>query len=162
MIVTLEEVKNFLKITDTSQDQYLSKLQEGAEAYIKENCGREFENGTHEALIWVENEFGFLPDPPVTDITSVINESGVELTSYTFTPYGTIKIDGVNHELLSVTYTGGSVPNDIKLAVLRLIEYLYQKAEAIHSQNFEGVNVTFSEIPNFVREVLDKHKVKRL
>ena len=162
MIVTLEEVKQFLKITDTSQDQYLSKLQEGAEAYIKEYCGREFENGIHEALIWVENEFGFLPDPPVTDVTSVANESGTELTTYTYTPYGAIKVDGVNHELLVVTYTGGSTPEDIKLAVLRMVEYLYQKAEAIHSQNFEGVNVSFSEAPNFVREVLDNHKIKRL
>lgn len=162
MIATLDDVKSFLKITNTDEDAYLTQLLEGVDKYVKQYCGKEFETGTHEALVWVEDETGFLPDTPVTDVTSVVNESGTELTTYTYTPYGAIKVDGVNHELLVVTYTGGSTPEDIKLAVLRMVEYLYQKAEAIHSQSFEGVNVSFSEVPNFVREVLDNHKIKRL
>jgi len=161
VIVTLTEVKTYLKITSDDDDALLEQLRAGTEKFVKKYCGREFEAGTYTEYVLVENGIGWLANTPVTSITSAKLIDGTELNIYEYMSNGYFKLLESISETIEVTYDGGETPDDIKLAVLRLIEYYYNRPEGVKSQSFENTNVTFG-IPDNVKEILDSYKPVRM
>jgi hypothetical protein len=161
MIVTLDDVKTFLNISDTSQDTYLEQLRSGAEKFVKRYCGREFEAGTYTKQIFFESGIGWLPDTPVTAVSSVTTRDNITLNVYVWDSNGYIRLVEEYDGFANVTYTGGETPEDIKLALLRYIEYLCNKPEGVRQQSFEGNSVGF-DVPQEVLNILDSYREKRL
>ncbi len=154
--LTLDEVKGHLRITHTTQDDYLSLLLEAGVDFAEEVTRRTFINRPVEALYAgfpCCNDFLVLPGYPVNDVTEVkyldVNGEEQELDSATYRV-----IAGDRGKLLlafnqewpsiaynqygpvTVTFVAGygaaatSVPARVKLTLLQLIADAYEHTEA--------------------------------
>lgn len=160
-MVTLDELKTFLKITDTSEDARLTQILDGVINATKRYCGREFTQDTYTERVDFYSGICAVRETPVTDVTEILTLEGTTLTLSTFSESGVIEIEEYYDGRAKVTYTGGyaTAPDDLKLAILRWCEYIYSKPEGVESQNFEGVSVSYTEAPPFVLDVLGGYKV---
>ena len=161
-MITLDEVKTYLKINDTSEDARLELIRQGIVESVKKYCGREFEYGTYTEDVYFRQGIGIVKETPVENISSITSTEGETLTVYKQL-HGVIVLNESYTGWATVQYVAGYnvIPHDLKLALLRWCEYIYNKPEGVESQSFEGMNVRFTA-PNDVRLILDKYRRVRV
>jgi uncharacterized phiE125 gp8 family phage protein len=71
MLDTLANVKTLLMVTVNTDDALLTKLMDGADAYVAQFTGRAFEGGTFTELHPAGHDVVFLQNFPLTTLTSV-------------------------------------------------------------------------------------------
>jgi len=160
MLVTLQELKDYLKISDTENDTKLNLVLTQADEYIKSQCERNFEYGTYTEKVRIANGVLFLKERPVESITEVIDVSGYEYSVWDFnSETGEVYLEEQIDSIAEVTYVGGyqSIPNDLKMAVIRLAEYLFNNPEGVKNVNFEGVTVAYTDTLVLVQQVIYRY-----
>jgi len=180
-LITRNEYKNYLGITSSNKDQEIDLLIPKVSSLVKTYCRRSFiDNYDDPKIETFEGGFDriFLSETPVREIMYVersINygQSYTQILEYTdwvldgdsirnikepyiFTPY----IKGYK-----VTYMGGyeDVPDDLKLAVLDLVEYYSKNNSAVHVNRDVTPNVTqiqyvaTTNFPAHIKRILDQY-----
>jgi uncharacterized phiE125 gp8 family phage protein len=182
-IVTAAEVRAHLNLTDATQDVELQGFISAAQAIVENITGAvvpavytETYDGGMTAII--------LRHTPVLSITSVTENWGP--TAYTLTnqPVGS-SVDAWGYDLenansgkvvrrtvtgfpfpfyrgvgnIAITYTAGraSVPADIRLAALRLIEHLWSSQQGRAGRMQQDNPGAAHAVPYFVQELLEPH-----
>lgn len=175
-LTTLTNAKEYLQIepTDTSQDARLEILINGTTEAIENYIKRKVKERTFtdEAYDGNGTDLLFLKNKPVGSITSVkyVNIDGttdvlgaddyhVDAQGRLYNASGWVR--GFQNYL--VTYTAGynPVPDDIQLACLKWVEYLYKTDIASYSSAFEQAgNATQPPhfVPAVIKELLSPYK----
>jgi hypothetical protein len=179
-LITRNEYKNYLGITTNNKDQEIDLLIPKVSSLVKTYCRRSFIDYYDETKTEIFDggfaEF-ILKETPVVNIQEVsksvnYGQTYTKLTKYTdwvddgdlirstatpiFQPY----IKGYR-----VIYTAGyeSVPDDLKLAVLDLVEYYSKNNSAVHVNRDVTPNVTQiqyianTNFPSHIKRVLDQY-----
>ena len=161
MIITLDELKTYLKITTTDEDARLEQIRSGAEKIVKQYCNNEFKHDTYEEEVYVENGLLHLKNTPVENIEYIKTSEGTELQyDIIFLSAGIVKLQSSYTGLAKVKYVGGETPDDIKFATLRLAEYLYNKPAGVASESVGELKAVY-ELPD-VWQVLDRYRKVRI
>jgi hypothetical protein len=182
-LVTLAEYKAFAGISSTNQDTEIKSLIPKISALVKTYCNRTFVdyfNDSKTEVFTGGNPYFLLSEFPINSVDSVewSQDYGktytnlVEFTDYTL-DLEWDRIAVINNTEFPkytngyrVTYTGGYevIPQDLKLAVLDLLEYYLKSDMAIKSQRERGANtvqveyVTTTNLPSHIRRVLDMYR----
>lgn len=182
-LVTLAEYKSFVGITSTNFDTEVKSLIPMISEYVKTYCDRTFIDYYDDSK--VETFAGGVPyfllkEFPINSIDSVEWSQDYGKTYTTLVEFTDYVID-TEHDRIApinkdvfpkytngyrVTYTGGyeKLPQDLKLAVLSLVEYYLKNDMAIKSQRDQGSNtvqveyVTTTNLPSHIRRILDMYK----
>ena len=90
-MIDLQDVKDYLGITNNDDDQYLQQQIDAAEAMVKRYCGREFDEVVDQAqMIASPERHLFLTRFPISSITSITDSdnsnSGVVPGSMRYSP----------------------------------------------------------------------------
>lgn len=161
MLVTLDEVKQYLEISGTEQDEKLNLLLAAADSYIKDECGREFEYNTFIEYTKFSNGVVFLRETPIESIVSITDLDGNSYSHEYLDKENGILIlaDKVDFEA-EIEYIGGYqvIPADLKMAVIRIVEYLLSSSEGTKSVNLEGLAASFGDVSSYVMNVIDKYR----
>jgi hypothetical protein len=159
-----------LGITDASQDEKLNLLLPAADNYFKNVCGRTFEYGAFTEKVYFVNGRTFLKETPIDTITSIEDILGNSYTYEFLNETNGLIMLADNYSLIMladnynfqgvVEYTGGYqvIPDDIKLAVMRIVEYLLSSTEGVNSLNLEGVTANFGAASEFVNQIVNKYR----
>ena len=179
-LVTRAEYKNYLGITSTNKDQEIDFLIPKVSSLVKTYCRRSFIDYYDEAKTEIFDG-GFseliLKETPVVNIQEVsistsYGQSYTKLTKYTDWIDDGDKIRSTSLATFTryikgyrVIYTAGfeTVPEDLKLAVLDLVEYYSKNNSAVHVNRDVTPNVTqiqyvaTTNFPAHIKRVLDQY-----
>lgn len=169
MLVTLQEVKDHLNISDTSQDGELFGFITAAAAYVQNITGpilpasyTEVHDGRGPSIV--------LYNPPILSVTSVIEYVGPVAYTLTQAELGTgddtgqfsFSLDNPNAGIITRRYTGGIVgnfapgvsnvqvayvagraalPPDVRMAILQDIAGLFQTSQLAPNPYFNNPNM---------------------
>ena len=132
MLVTLDELKMYLKITGTEEDYRLEQIRSAAEAEVKRYCRRQFEYGTYTEETETIGGVVWLTETPVESVSEVKTPEGAILTVYRLEKEtGVVALQQNYTGPVIVSYTGGlsEIPNDLKLAGLGLGGVFFAKTQ---------------------------------
>lgn len=182
MIASLQEVKDYLGITDNSQDTLLTSLLESADALVKSYTGRDFEEQTYTHLFNWKGELEFLlKQYPVSVLTSFqYNTGSFSTPSWTDFDQDSYKPDpetGIVWSMFNIPkwiqniravytawYTAEDMPGDIKNAVIKLTAtyYNWSKSDGIKSESVDWASLVYDKtmdwIPSDILLVLNRYK----
>jgi hypothetical protein len=179
-LITRNEYKNYLGITSTTKDQEIDLLIPKVSSLVKTYCRKTFVDYYDETKI--EYFDGGFPELVLKE-SPVVNVQQVSLsTDYGQTYTNLIKFtnwinDGdivrcIDYPVFKpyvrgyrVAYTAGyeSIPDDLKLAVLDLVEYYSKNNSAVHVNRDVTPNVTqiqyvaSTNFPAHIKRVLDQY-----
>ena len=166
MIVTLEELKMYLKIQGAEEDARLEQIRSAAEDEIKRHCGRNFEKGTYTELCYASGGLITLRETPVSEIQSVETHPLAERLSvlYFDGESGIVELEQAYTGPVRVVYVGGyeTPPSDLKLAVLRLAEFFYTKAAGVESESVGELKASYEPLPSDVLKLIEPYRRVRL
>ena len=181
-LVSKTEYKNYLGITSGNKDQEISFLIPKVSSLVKTYCRRSFIDYYDEAKTEIFDG-GFpeliLKETPVINIEEVsistnYGQTYTELTKYTDWVDDGDKIRSTSLATFPkyikgyrVIYTAGfeTVPDDLKLAVLDLIEYYSKNNSAVHVNRDIAPNITqiqyvaSTNFPAHIKRILDQYVV---
>lgn len=176
MLITLQDVKNYLQIEESTQDAQLTQMIKSVEAQVKKTLGRELESaerteyydGDGKGIILVK-EF------PITAVASLYDDPDRDYGSDTLISsddYIWGQVDGLapgairldlgffyrSQKNVKVTYTGGyttsTLPEDIKMALIKLVGAEHIEANgAIFAINPDGDDTGGQYRPGVLRKV---------
>jgi len=179
-LVTKSEYKNYLGITSTNKDQEIDFLIPKVSSLVKTYCRRSFIDYYDEAYIeYFEGGFDrfLLKETPLVSVQEVelstdYGQTYTSLTEYTdwISSGDSIRCIGASRfpEYIRgyrVSYFAGyeAVPDDLKLAVLDLVEYYSKNNGAVHVNRDVTPNVTqiqyvaTTQFPAHIKRVLDQY-----
>lgn len=171
MLVTLDELKNFLGITTTTDDHSLFELLKTAIKSVEDICGRQFEtddfveyydgNGTR--FLRLNNYPLLTVDKVYQDLDRVFGEDTLIDSLYIIpdNKSGIIYNDSLpfykGQKTIKVEYTGGytisTIPSDLKQAFILEASALYVEAKG-GVNAFEGESLTYK--PSAFRKQAEK------
>lgn len=178
-LVTLQEVKSYKSINSTNHDAIINALVPKVSQLVKTICKRSFVDYVDERK--VEYHRGgpiILPqEHPIIKVHSLEYSSDYGKTYTKLNEYVDYIIDydlseihpvvnffsGVN--AYKLTYSAGyeEVPQDLKLAVLDLVDYYMKNDAAVHSPKAPGTNsvqieyISSNKLPAHIKRVLDQY-----
>ena len=158
MLVTLSELKAYLKITTDEEDERLELIRSAAEDAVKRYCGRSIEYAQYTEVVECSRGMCWLRETPVESVLSVTTLEGEELTVlFVNKAIGVVELAQNYSGYASVEYTGGyiTIPSDIKMAVLRLSEHLYSKPAGVTSESIGELKAGYESFPQDVLRLLD-------
>lgn len=179
-LITRSEYKNYLGITSTTKDQEIDLLIPKVSSLVKTYCRKTFVDYYDETKI--EYFDGGFPELVLKE-SPVVNVQQVSLsTDYGQTYTNLVKFtnwisDGdlvkcIDYPVFKpyirgyrVAYTAGyeTIPDDLKLAVLDLVEYYSKNNSAVHVNRDVTPNVTqiqyvaTTNFPAHIKRVLDQY-----
>lgn len=183
---TNTEVKNYLGISDSSDDALITTLIAAAQAQIDKHCRRSFEASQDSTRYFNADEdvtdFDLWLDKDLCAITTVTNGDGSTVSSSKYTtiprneiPYYRLRLLGSSG--LAWTYTSDpddaisiagkwaystSAPADIKQACIRLAAFMYRQKDKsmfdVQVLDAGSQYVTPLAIPNDVKEILADYR----
>lgn len=179
-LITRAEYKNYLGITSTNKDAEIDLLIPKVSSLVKTYCRRSFIDYYDEASIeYFEGGFDrfYLKEGPVREVLAVKKSTNYGKTYSVLTEYTNWVLDGDSVRVLDavvfeplirgyrVEYFGGFevVPEDLKLAVLDLVEYYSKNNSAVHVNRDVTPNVTqiqyvaTTNFPAHIKRVLDQY-----
>jgi len=179
-LVTRSEYKNYLGITSSNKDTEIDLLIPKVSSLVKTYCRRSFIDYYDEAYIeYFEGGYDrfILKESPVKEVLAVKKSINYGKTYTTLTEYTDWVQDGdlvrvLNNGIFEplirgyrVEYFGGfeDLPEDLKLAVLDLIEYYSKNNSAVHVNRDVTPNVTqiqyvaTTNFPAHIKRVLDQY-----
>lgn len=151
-LTTLEEIEKYLQTGNIDLDDKIESLKNKAEQRVKSYLGRELEKGTYTEQVSFVKGHGFVREVPLDSVTSVTVDKYPSYTSTFTVDYsnsdGHIKLSYQYTGWATVEYEGGyeNIPEDIQLAVFRLIEYYINRSAGISSMSFEDTKVGYTDI----------------
>lgn len=153
-VVTLARMKEFLTVDYAVQDDVIEDLIDGAEEYVARVCGRELSQQTHAEDLDGGGYALWPTHAPVASVSSVVdNESGAAVsdTDYVVSGDYIVRDDGDRWDdsparRWRVTYTGGdsSVPEGLKVVVMKLVSRWFQNRDGKDSQGAAGFSVDWT------------------
>jgi len=172
-LITLDEVKEFLRITDPQDDVLLQSLIDGTEAQVKKYVNNAIEKETsiteyfnidrkqrriYTKYFPISNVKVYENNTLLTENTDYVVDynSGLITRIHAYFAYG--------YQIVKVVYDAGydTIPDDIKLAVKIQVAFYYQRKDqiGIAGQSLEGsINITEKYgLLDTVKEMLDKYK----
>lgn len=183
-LVLLSDVKAYAGINSNTQDASISYLIPKVSLYIKNYCGRtlvEYYTTPKVEVFNGGNPEIFLKEAPIRVVSAVEYSQDygksysplVEFEDYVvdreLEAIAMIKFSVLPKSLnaFKVTYTGGyaTVPEDLKLAVVDLIQYYMRSDMAVKSTRTPGSSSTQVEyvmnatLPSHIRRVLDAYRL---
>ena len=181
-LITLAEFKAYKGINSTNQDDTINSIIPKVSAFVKTFCKRTFIDYVDDVkveTVAAAPKSILLTEFPVVEVISVeeskdYGRSYIELAEYdnfivdkqagcvvsTYNEFTTMPNGYV------VTYKGGYVeglPEDLKLAVLDLVEYYIKNDSAVHSPKAPGTNsvqieyISTTSLPAHIKRVLDQY-----
>jgi len=161
MLVTLDELKTYLRITGTEEDQRLEQIRSAAESEVKRYCKRAFEYGNYTEETEAIGGIVWLTETPVESVSEIKTSEGATLTIYRLDKgAGMIVLEQNYTGPVKVGYTGGlqNIPPDLKLAVMRLAEFYNVKAEGVAAENIGELKATYDNLPMVVARTLELYR----
>lgn len=154
MLVSLNEAERYLGSLN-EQDEKIHSLLQLTERRVKSFCKREFEKSTYSERVVFHDGIGWINETPLHSINSITHRDGYTVSVREFSENGFIELWQDVTSIYTVDYEGGyeEIPEDIKLGILRLMEYYLNKSEGIDGYNFEGTSVKFGT-PSDVESIL--------
>ena len=180
-LITRAEYKNYLGISSSNKDTEIDLLIPKVSQLVKTYCRRNFTDYYDEAKTeYFDGGFDklILKETPVTNVTQVSKSTNYGQTYTNLTKFTDWVLDGDSVRAVSnggwfqeyirgyrVTYTAGYefVPEDLKLAVLDLVEYYSKNNSAVHVNRDVTPNVTqiqyvaSTNFPAHIKRVLDQY-----
>ncbi len=161
-IITNTEIKEYLKITGTSQDALLTKIASRAQEILEGYLSRKIEQATYtekhdggEPLILVKNR-------PIISVTS-LKDNGVTVDASKYVVYNESGIVALKSgyftsglQKVEITYDAGyaTVPELIKEAALEIAMLIYKDIDAGEGRfGKTGVSVPQTGNLNFIRQL---------
>lgn len=177
-LITLDEYKNYASISSTDKDDRLDPIIKRVSAFIKSYCARSFvdyyDRATQEFVPITEyfNYPGQLltEEFPVQEVVSVQLSIDYGKTYINIEDYVLDRQNDAIHifseyegpNAYKVTYKAGysKLPEDLKLAVLDLVDYYYMGESTTRKSNGNVVveYVTSSDLPPHIKRVLDLYR----
>jgi len=174
--VSLDEVKDFLNISDTNSDSILGSLIAGVSAQICLDCNRSFEYGTYTDYIDGDHDkkFLFLKEYPVASITSIHDDIDrdygsdalIDSEDYAFDPEsGTVKLEaavarGIRN--VKVIYVAGydPMPDDLKYACLAKVaaRFLASRTQVSTREGMDLVKKRIEELEKDYSRIIEKYR----
>lgn len=165
-MVTLQEAKDYLRITTTDKDTWISTLISASANFIKAFTGTDFTyQQATEKIFDGTGESYLLLDSPVSNITSIV----IDNTSYDISDFyvddlyylyakSNIFTEGTQNVKITADWGYQTWPDDLKLAQLMLITFFYQKDKDelnVISKVYQGMSTVFvQDIPPVVIHLL--------
>lgn len=178
-LITLQEYKLHAGISSTEFDDKLNQIINRVSEVVKTHCNRLFidafdpqANQFLAIVEYAEHDGYYFPNEfPVQELISVEYSSDLGTT---YTPV-TAVFDRVKEGIyieergrygpnaFKITYTGGfkTTPEDLKLAVIDLVDYYYRGESSPRKSSGTNVieYVTTSDMPPHIKRVLDLYRV---
>lgn len=183
-MITLEDLKEYLNITETDADTVLAKGIESAKSSICNFTNRGFEKTEYVEVVEkmrddILNIFFFVKNYPITELIKIEYLSGTDWVEYTTDTaidpeYGNkVYCDDLPSGKIKVTYTGGydTIPAEIKECCIELAaEYYFNsdlgsKRLGVKSKNWNsqaGEGITYSSIRQDVMDKLQPWRVVKI
>lgn len=181
-LITKLEYKKYLGLTTTTKDVEIDLLIPMVSKLVKTYCRRTFVDYYFEPKFEYFDGAGLthiiLEETPINQVVEVARSTDygqnwtalTEYTDWVSTGYGVRSLDQLRgfYELVNgyrITYTGGYelVPDDLKLAVMDLIEYYMKNNSAVHVNRDIAPNTTqiqyvqSTQFPSHIKRVLDQY-----
>ena len=153
--ITLAEAKDFLRISNTAQDDTIQVIIDGAEEWVGRTAGRSISEEGHVEYLTGGGKALRPSHRPVVSVSEVYDtESGAAEDSGDWD----LVRDGIYRDSMDrwesapenrwrVTYVGGeAMPDGLKLATLMLIHRAYENRDGIEHQSAAGYGTTFDTL----------------
>jgi uncharacterized phiE125 gp8 family phage protein len=160
MIDTLTNVKTAMRIPDGADDTLLTRLMDGADAFVAQHTGRDFTGGTFTETHPAGRGVLFLRNFPVTSVTSVKVDPARQFGSDTvraassyvlhadrgliesltgpfLTPRSGVRDDWPAAVQVVYATATAAVPAPVKEAFAQLISHWYRQAKTFAEQEFQ-------------------------
>ena len=151
--ITLSEVKNYCKISYSTDDALLTSLITAAREVCENYCNRSF--GEREMIAWIDNQNAntYLPFGPIKEISKVYYQDETE-TTYTSRGTSFMQITSPR-SILKVEYIAGltNVENVFRTAILAQILYMYENRGDAQRDTLQGTSPIAMTILNPYRRV---------
>lgn len=179
MLATLQEVKNYLDITDSDSDTVLTQLLAAADAYIKTYTNRNLESDTFTEYKNGKGELELLLNEyPVTTLTSFQYNSGT-LSTPVWSDFDedSYKLDPEPWKIWQVSplvkwlqnikliYTAWFItaPKDLSQAAVQLTAFYFnwKESDGIKSENVDWVSLSYADkktVPTTILTTLNLYK----
>jgi hypothetical protein len=170
-LITLDEIKRWLNLTGTDDDDFFQEQINDWSDTIASRCNRKFVSQDYEDEVHDGEKVYILPrNLPVTDIDSITVDGGaLGEDDYTLDKEGaTVRLKsgenfGGGPGAVLVTYTGGydPIPGDLRRAVRQLVALEYylsghgRKALAKRGESAQGGNVTYERSPQDQERIIE-------
>ena len=184
-LITKAEYKAYAGINSTNQDAELDSLIPKVSELVKSYCRRTFVDYVSDPKVQIlkgGNTELLLEEYPVIQVVGVQQSTDYGQTYTSMVKFTDWVQDGDDVVSLAptgfpyvingykVTYFAGyeTLPDDLKLAVMDLVEYYLKNSSAVHSTRQVSPNtmqveyVTGSQFPAHIRRVLDMYKAHYL
>lgn len=165
-IVSLNELKTHLRITETTDDTLLASLLSAAEDQVENFIGYSIYHGDYEEEY---QPSGIIPlrHGPCLSVTSIEDEDGKSYENFSILPLGILKLEDYGGETLTISYEGGYslVPEALKLAVKIIVESLYNRlgSHGIVNERTGNYSAQYvDDIPPTAKTVLSPYRRIRL
>lgn len=181
-LVTVAEYKSYLGISSTNQDAAIAALIPKVSELVKSICRRTFVDFVDEFKTETKrsctNRRFLVAETPLLQVSSVDFSEDFGKTYTTLVEYQDYVVDTetaavefivypyMDYQKVNafrVTYTAGyeTIPQDLKLAILDLIQYYLRNDSAVHSTKSTGANtmqieyVSSTNLPAPIKRILD-------
>lgn len=165
----LEDLKNYLNISDNDNDYLLQRLITSASQFISTYCQRDFElkqytdrfNGNF-------SDYHVFSKYPVAEIISIVNNNGT-ITNNNYYIEDDFAINLEDTQFIgkcSIEYRAGfeTIPDDIVQATIEIASYWFKKKDNIDlgSKNMSTQTVSYmvKELPDWIMIKLLRYKTK--
>jgi hypothetical protein len=183
-LITVAEYKSYSGISSTNQDAAIAAVIPKVSELVKSICRRTFvdyvDDFKTETKRNLTNNRFLAQETPVLNVSAVefsedfgktyialveyqdyvvdVDADAVEIIAYPYVNYSRINA-------FKVTYTAGyeTIPEDLKMAVMDLIQYYMRNDSAVHSTKSISPNtmqieyVSSTNLPSHIKRILDLH-----
>lgn len=181
-LITLAEFKAYKGINSTNQDDTINSIIPKVSAFVKTFCKRSFIDYVDDSkveVITASPKSILLTEFPVIEVISVEASADYGKTYTEIAEFDYYVVDKTAGCVLPtyfqfsdmpngyiVTYKGGyadGLPEDLKLAVLDLVDYYIKNDAAVHSPKAPGTNsvqieyISTTNLPAHIKRVLDQY-----
>lgn len=176
-LTSLEKVKEFIGITNTSQDTFLGTLLDGISDAIETDCQRAIALGTYSEKFDVEYDYTedfMLTNYPVQSVVALTDNGTLltEDTDYYWETHGYVHRYPEDYYFttglrkIEITYVAGydSIPDDVQLVTQKLVAQIYNTRDTgSYSQEKIG-DYSYSLLQNqkisdpFIDSVLKRYR----
>lgn len=159
----LSLLKEVLKITDNTKDEYLLKIIQQNSFVIDSISNREFNKQKRKETKYYVKDMVMLDITPVLEIVEIVADGQIVNNYKLFEESGIIIFETYKNrfETVEVTYEGGyeteetsfAIPGDIEKACLSLCLYQTSGESAIKSESIGDYSVTYQDVLNVYANV---------
>ncbi len=145
-LISLHEVKHFLRVTSNIDDQLIKTLLETALFHLEGYLCRSIIQKTYEEVLTKSKTY--LKHTPVLEIQSVKAQSGRDIS---YNLEDNVIETAASEEPLIITYKGGlfaiKIPPELKVVLMEIVLLLYDSQSARESLN--SILTKFNSLRNF-------------